>query len=130
MAGGTPHWSHTAGLEAAPRSASVARAFVSRHLVAHRLAHLDDRVLLAVSELATNAVAHARTAFSVSLSADDHAVLLTVRDDSAALPTLRAAQIMDAGGRGLALVAMVSTDWGVTEDGAGSKDVWASFAIS
>jgi hypothetical protein len=32
-------------------------------------------------------------------------------------------------GRGLELVDVVSTDWGVNTDGTASKAVWASFAI-
>jgi anti-sigma regulatory factor (Ser/Thr protein kinase) len=130
MAGSKLHWSHTISLEAAPISASEARAFVAHHLVDHRLLRLVDPVRLAASELATNALVHAQTTFSVTLSADDDAVLLTVRDDSDSLPTPRTAGVSDATGRGLTLLAMVCTDWGVTEDGAGSKAVWASFAIT
>jgi two-component sensor histidine kinase len=129
MAGSRPRWSHTIILEATATSASEARAFVSRHLVDHRLVRLDDRVRLVASELATNALVHAQTAFSVTLSVDDHAVLLTVRDDSDSLPTRRAAQVMDVSGRGLEIVAIVTTNWGVNKDRAGSKAVWASFAI-
>jgi two-component sensor histidine kinase len=111
-------------------SALRARAFVLHQLVDHRLLHLADRVRLVASELATNALVHAGTDFTVTLSADDHAVLLTVRDDNAALPARRVAQLMDATtGRGLEIVSIVSTDWGLTDDDGGSKAVWASFAI-
>jgi hypothetical protein len=55
--------------------------------------------------------------------------LLTVRDDSLALPSRRATQAMDPSGRGLAIVAIISRDWGTNVDGAGSKAVWASFAL-
>jgi anti-sigma regulatory factor (Ser/Thr protein kinase) len=107
MAGSRPHWSHTTTLEATPISASEARSYVSHHLVDHRLVHLADPVRLVASELATNALVHAQTAFSVTLSADDHAVVLTVRDDSDSLPARRTAQLMDASGRGLELVDIV-----------------------
>jgi anti-sigma regulatory factor (Ser/Thr protein kinase) len=130
MAGGTvTQWSHQASLEASPISASRARNFVTQHLVDHRLLYLVDPVRLVASELATNALLHAQTAFSVTLAATDQTVLLTVRDDSPALPTRRAAQAMDPSGRGLDIVRLVSHDWGTNEDGAGSKAVWASFAI-
>jgi anti-sigma regulatory factor (Ser/Thr protein kinase) len=129
MARNAVHWSHTTRLDATPVSASRSRAFVTHHLLGHGLGHLADGVRLVVSELATNALVHADTAFNVTLSADDHTVLLTVRDESESLPARRAAQVTDASGRGLQLVDVVSTDWGVSTDGSGAKSVWASFAL-
>ncbi|MDX6300715.1 MAG: hypothetical protein QOF53_1929, partial [Nocardioidaceae bacterium] len=84
---------------------------------------------LVASELATNAVVHAQTAFTVTLGTLDETVLLTVRDRSGALPARRCAQAMDASGRGLKIVDIVSLAWGITQDPEGSKAVWASFAI-
>ena len=129
MAGNAPYWSHQATFEASPISAFQARAFVSRHLIDHRLLYLVDPVRLVMSELATNALVHAQTAFTVTLAGLDETVLLTVRDGSLALPARRAAQALDPGGRGLEIVDIVSLGWGTNEDGAGSKAVWASFAI-
>ncbi len=129
MAGNAPYWSHEATFEASPTSAFQARTFVAQHLIDHRLLYLVDPVRLVTSELATNALVHAQTAFSVTLAASDQTVLLTVRDASLALPTRRVAQAMDLSGRGLEIVDSVSLGWGTNEDGAGSKAVWASFAI-
>ena len=130
MAGNAPYWTYQATFEASPIRASRARAFVARHLVEHRLVYLVDPVRLVMSELAANSLVHAQTAFTVTLEGLDETVLLTVRDDSLALPTRRrAAQTLDPGGRGLEIVDIVSLEWGVNEDGAGSKAVWASFAI-
>ena len=128
MAGRAPLWSHKATFEASPICASQARNFVSQHLIDHRLLYLVDPVRLVASELATNSLVHAHTAFSVTMAASDQTVLLTVRDESLAFPTRRAAQAMDPSGRGLAIVAIVSLDWGVNDE-AGSKEIWASFAI-
>ena len=86
MAGNASYWSHEATFEASPTSAFHARTFVSQHLIDHRLLYLVDPVRLVTSELATNALVHAQTAFSVNLAASDQAVLLTVRDESRALP--------------------------------------------
>jgi anti-sigma regulatory factor (Ser/Thr protein kinase) len=129
MPGKAPNWSHQATFEASPICASQARAFVCHHLVDHRLLYLVDPVRLVTSELATNALVHAQTAFSVTLAAADQTVLLTVRDDSRALPTLHSPQAMDPSGRGLEIVDIISLDWGIDEDAAGSKGIWASFAI-
>jgi len=131
MAGNALNWSHQTTFEATPISASKARAFVSGHLVDHRLLHLVDPVRLVAGELATNALLHARTAFSVTLAALGETVLLTVGDDSALVPVRRAALATDQTGRGLEIVNVVSLEWGMTQaDGAGSKTVWASFAIA
>jgi anti-sigma regulatory factor (Ser/Thr protein kinase) len=123
------HWSHEATFDRSPLSASQARAFVSQHLVEHRLLYLVDPVRLVASELATNALVHAQSAFSVTIGTLDETVLLTVRDQSSALPARRGAQAMDTAGRGLEIVDIVSLAWGISEDAAGSKAVWASFAI-
>ncbi|GAB2876386.1 ATP-binding protein [Nocardioides pacificus] len=129
MAGSAPEWSHSTTRDALPISASQVRAFVTHHLVDHRLPYLVDPVRLVASELATNALVHAQTAFSVTLAASDTRVLLTVRDRSLVLPERRAAHATDNTGRGLQIVDIVSLEWGISEDGAGSKEVWASFAV-
>lgn len=129
MAGNAPHWSHQATFEASPISASRARAFVSDRLVDHRLLYLVEPVRLVTSELATNALLPAHTAFSVKLEGLDNIVVLTVRDDSLAFPARRAAQATDPTGRGLEIVDVVSLDWGTNADAAGSKAVWASFVL-
>jgi anti-sigma regulatory factor (Ser/Thr protein kinase) len=77
MSGSTPHWSQTTTLDATPISACEARAFVSGQLTAHRLVHFTESVRLVVSELATNALVHAHTPFSVTLVGHDDLVVLT-----------------------------------------------------
>ena len=129
MADIAPYWSHQATFEVSPITASQVRTFVSHRLVDHRLLYLVDPVRLVASELATNALVHAQTVFSVTLAAADQTVLLMVRDESTALPAGRGAQAKDPSGHGLEIVNMVSLDWGVKQDDAGSKVVWASFAI-
>ena len=129
MAGNAGLWSHRSTFEASPISARRAREFVSQRLIDHRLPYLVDPVRLVTSELATNALAHAQTAFTVTLAGFYETVLLTVRDSSRALPARRAAQVLEPSGRGLEIVEIVSHDWGTNEDGAGSKAVWASFPI-
>ena len=130
MPGNALSWSHPTAFEATPISASEARAFVSGHLVDHQLLHLVDPVRLVASELATNALVHARSPFSVTLAALGETVLLTVRDDSSSIPIRRAPHVMALAGRGLEIVSVTSLEWGTIQaDGAGRKAVWASFAI-
>src|SRR3954466_11856641 len=140
MVGSQIAWSHTTTLDPTPVSAAQARGFVSRHLIDHRLLRMVDPVRLVARELATNALTHARTAFKVTLSGQDDTVLLTVSDYSASLPAAHDAQVMDSRGRGLSIVAVVSTEYGWREDKAGAKTgggarpgakpVWASFTTA
>lgn len=123
-----PDWSHEAVLVAEPVSASKARDFVCLHLVEHDLLYLVEDIRLVASELATNAMAHARTPFTVTLSASAGTVLLAVRDHSTAIPVKALPRAMDMRGRGLVLVEQLSREWGASTDGDGSKSVWASFA--
>jgi anti-sigma regulatory factor (Ser/Thr protein kinase) len=106
----------------APRQA---RHFVTDILArwGHADAFVEDAQLL-VTELATNAVVHARSSFSVVARAEDARVRLSVRDGSPVGPTLRDGGPMAVSGRGLRLVAALSTDWGVDVTGDG-KTVWA-----
>jgi anti-sigma regulatory factor (Ser/Thr protein kinase) len=129
MGGIATTWSHEATFAASPISASRVRNFVCHHLVDHRLLYLVDPVRLVASELATNALVHAHTAFNVTLAALEKTVLLTVRDQSPALPTRRVAQSLDQSGRGLEIVGIVAHDWGIEEQGADAKAVWATFAL-
>lgn len=126
MADAVPNWSHGITLEAMPISASEARAFVSHHLVDYELLYLVDPVRLVVSELATNALVHGKTAFVVTLSREDDTVRLTVRDGSDWVASHGPDQVLPVSGRGLGIVDVLSRAWGVITDPE-SKTVWASF---
>jgi anti-sigma regulatory factor (Ser/Thr protein kinase) len=102
----------------------------ARHLVADALGAwghggvLVDDAQLVVTELATNAVVHARSPFTVVAEAHDRGVRVSVQDVSHVQPRLRAHELLASSGRGLQLVAAIAVDWGVelTADG---KTVWA-----
>jgi anti-sigma regulatory factor (Ser/Thr protein kinase) len=97
---------------------------------------VEDRVVLVVSELVTNAVVHARTTLEVWFAADDRSVAVGVRDfdlDGWRLgrpeaPAGRADRTVPRGGRGLAIVDALADDWGMTETGDG-KRVWARWSV-
>ncbi len=84
---------------------------------------LDDARLV-LSELATNAVVHARTPFSVVVRCEEAGLRVSVRDFSRMKPVLLETGPAAASGRGLRLVEAVASDWGaeLTTDG---KTVWA-----
>lgn len=122
-------WSHQMQLPAEEQSVRRARHFVCTLLVDHRFLNLVEDVRLVVSELATNAVRHAHTPFTVTLERDDQALLLTVTDGSPDPPVQLPTHLLDPGGRGLSLVDKVSRDWGVIRRPGEGKSVWASFAL-
>jgi anti-sigma regulatory factor (Ser/Thr protein kinase) len=79
---------------------------------------------LVVTELATNAVLHARSDFTVAVSIQPDAVRIAVRDSSAVLPAPGDGRPGAATGRGLRIVAAVSREWAAERHGEG-KIVWA-----
>ncbi len=128
MSEATP-WSHQTQLPAEVESVPRARHFVCTLLIDHRFLDLVEDVGLVVSELATNAIRHAKTPFTVTLERADQSVLLTVTDGSPAPPVHRATDLLDTGGRGLSIVDLVSGDWGVIRHRGEGKSVWASFDL-
>jgi anti-sigma regulatory factor (Ser/Thr protein kinase) len=77
-----------------------------------------------VSELASNAVRHARTAFSVTIRCDRSGVEIAVHDASPAQPIVRSPGPEALSGRGLRLIAEIAEAWGIEWTPAG-KTVWA-----
>lgn len=99
-----------------------ARAFVDATLSAWELDDLREAAVLMTSELATNAVLHARTRFRVAVVLDDD-LTVEVTDGSDELPRLEPAPVDGDRGRGLMLVSQLSLRWGSRlEDGG--KTVW------
>jgi len=103
-----------------PQSVRDARTFV-RDFADAAGADADAAELLA-SELATNAVRHARTSYEVRMG--NHAGVLRVEIVNDAPNLLLAMRAPTSeGGRGLAIVENVAQDWGTLSHG-GEKVVW------
>jgi anti-sigma regulatory factor (Ser/Thr protein kinase) len=110
-------------------SASVraARRFVAKTLSSwgHDDAVWDAQ--LVVSELATNAVLHAGTPFTVRLTLQGRKVRLEVDDGVSRAPRERRFGPDATTGRGIGLVAEVSASWGVSMR-PGGKSVWCELS--
>jgi hypothetical protein len=87
-----------------------------------------DDAMLVTSELATNAVVHAGTPFSVAVRSDGSGVRISVHDTSPMQPVMRDHNPVALAGRGLRLIAMISQAWGV-EYGPDGKTVWAELPL-
>ena len=87
---------------------------------------MTDDILLVASELATNAVFHAGTAFTFRLQFVAYGVLVMIEDKSLQLPEPRTNEPLSTRGRGLLLVARLSSQYGYsTSTKQGLKLVWA-----
>ncbi len=106
----------------------------ARQLVAAQIppaSGLDGEIAaLLTSELATNAVRHARTDFTVTVELHGNRLTVAVADHSTTWPTAAAGMPATArrSGRGLALVASYAAAWGV-DPAPGGKVVWFVLAL-
>ena len=122
--------------EFARDSASVpaARRFVRDALRGWQLDASEDAAVQLTSELATNALLHARSDFTVGLVVSRQAVRVEVRDRSAAMPVPRAFSTTSTTGRGLRLLAAYGLRWGARplsglSGGGYRKLVWVDVSL-
>ncbi|MGW1992079.1 ATP-binding protein [Embleya sp. NPDC001921] len=116
----------TTWLAREPASVAVARAHVTEACRAWGLYDIEPAAVVAVSELATNAVIHTESAqFGVVAWRDGRRLSVEVHDSDPTPPVLRCPTRADDHGRGLLLVVEMCDRWGVlpVDDGDG-KAVW------
>ncbi|MGW8361640.1 ATP-binding protein [Streptomyces wedmorensis] len=117
---------------ALPISSGVktARDWTREHLVAlgwdRTAPDLVDAVVLAVSELVTNAHVHARSDAQLILTRDEECLHVTVHDASSRVPEARRPDDGALGGRGMLLIDALADDWQARSCPRG-KDVTACF---
>jgi anti-sigma regulatory factor (Ser/Thr protein kinase) len=103
----------------------------ARHFVAELLAERDlptELAELVTSELATNAVLHARTEFRLEVDHDIDSVRIAVSDEGGGWPCRRPPAGDGDSGRGLRIVDHMAERWGVTWNDPG-KVVWAELSV-
>ncbi|XRQ11862.1 ATP-binding protein [Actinomadura welshii] len=105
-------------------SIKVARDWVEEMLV--RLGQDAYVAKVVVSELVTNVLRHTTsTAATVRVVQADKGTVIEVFDSSDVLPVAGAADLLDEGGRGLAMLDALVKEWGAQPLGGGGKAVWA-----
>jgi CheY-like chemotaxis protein/anti-sigma regulatory factor (Ser/Thr protein kinase) len=105
-------------------SVPLARDFVRRQLDEWGVAHLFDAAGLVVTELATNAVLHAGSPYTVQVSHAGGALRIEVADHHDGTPEPQPFSADAESGRGIVLVSAVSTSWGIDAQPEG-KVTWA-----
>ena len=115
--------SAVSALELPPTTESVPAA---RRYVREALGSTEvdlDIALLLVSEVATNAVLHARSPFRVTVVPVDLRVRIEIYDSSPVPPRMHAFSPTSGTGRGLRMLDQLAHSWGVHANGRG-KTVW------
>jgi anti-sigma regulatory factor (Ser/Thr protein kinase) len=108
---------------------SHARRFVAAALRSWGLDELVEAGMLVVAELASNAIVHTHSGFTVSLSRCEASVRIIVGDLECAVPEPRTRDALAESGRGLHLVDVVASTWGHDAAVPTGKFVWADLAV-
>jgi len=119
----------------APEAVGATRRLVALALAAwsaHRGQQLDEPLVadacLVASEMAANAVTHARSAFEVTVRCSESAVRVSVSDVGPGTAEEHHGRLLDLGGRGLTIVSDVADRWGC-DCVPGGKVVWAELTV-
>jgi DNA-binding NarL/FixJ family response regulator len=110
-------------------SVSDARRFVKHQLSEWGIVEPLDDALLVVSELAANALTHARSSYRVRVAASGAALRIEVDDGGVGTPEPQPLTDDGEHGRGLHLVGALAASWGMDVAESGGKRVWAELPI-
>ncbi|MGW0844192.1 ATP-binding protein [Streptomyces sp. NPDC002787] len=119
--------SHAFGVTFTPAEILVGHL---RHVTAAQMViwgvrtELAEDIVLAVSELVGNAAQHGKGDVDLRVTYVGEELRIAVTDENPAPAKLRTASKYDTSGRGLFLVAALSQEWGVSDDGL---TTWCTF---
>ncbi len=114
-----------------PTAVRAARKFALRELSSYS-SDLLEVIELLVSELAGNCVRHTDSSFEVRIETSTRRIRISVADRDSGRPVLRALDPEAVAGRGLALVEMLASAWGVraSRSHTGGKSVWFALDLA
>lgn len=116
-------WQVQSEFECAPQSVRAARDFLRAALAAWDCDDEDQVAALLTTEIVTNAILHARSAYRVAVEYVPPEVTVEVWDADPTPPARRAAGNGSETGRGLALIEALALRWGSRSEAQG-KSVW------
>lgn len=106
----------------------------ARHFVTRLLGQgpggreLTEDVAIVVTELAANAILHARSGFTLTISLSEATVRIAVRDDLSLVAEAEGRPFDVKAGHGLSVVAHIARQWSVEQRPDG-KVVWAELPV-
>ncbi len=106
-----------------PTAVTMSRRFVTSVLNDLPPARRELAELM-VSELATNAIVHAASEFTVSVERLGDAVKVAVSDQDSVIPQPRLPIDQEPHGRGLHIIDELSDSWGAEPNPEGGKTIW------
>jgi CheY-like chemotaxis protein/anti-sigma regulatory factor (Ser/Thr protein kinase) len=110
-------------------SVREARRFLQETCTAWGIREPLDDALLVVSELAANALTHAKSSYRIRLTASPHALRIEVDDHGGGTPDPQPLTETEEHGRGLHLVGALAASWGM-ESAESGKRVWAELSLT
>ena len=113
----------------APEAVGAVRRFVTSALEEWHQGQLVADAALVASEMASNAIVHARSPFRAFIHRDADVVLIAIKDVGAGAAERQPATTDSLSGRGVAIVEALSDHWGCDELPDG-KLVWAEFTTA
>ena len=114
---------HTRNFPHDPESVPAARRFATSTLRGVSTDTLEA-VELMVSELATNCIRHTDSGFELMITRTGADIRIEATDGAGGRPEMRSPKPTDPSGRGLKIVDMLSTEWGVEQHAGDGKTVW------
>lgn len=111
------------------QSPHLARAFLRSTLSTWELDGLGHVTELLVTELVANVVTHVGASMTLRVRRSPSAIRVEVDDPSTSLPAVRHPDPGDEHGRGVLLVDLLASAWGVEPHGQG-KTVWFEVDVS
>jgi anti-sigma regulatory factor (Ser/Thr protein kinase) len=118
----------TRSFEHSPEAVSAARRFASELLQGVPTEALET-IALMVSELASNCVRHTDSGFELTVSKTARDIRVAVTDSGSGQPRVRTPAPTDPDGRGLQIVDMLSSGWGVEKVSGAGKTVWFTVGL-
>ncbi len=109
-------------------SAAQGRRFVREVLLSCALPGVVDTAVLLASELITNAVLHGRSEVELTVEITRAGVKVSAADMNSRMPVMQSADELALDGRGITIVNLLASSWGVTATGTG-KVVWFCLAL-
>jgi len=110
-----------------PESVPAARRFATSVLRGVSPDTLEA-IELMVSELATNCIRHTDSGFALSITRGGGDIRVEATDGAGGRPQMRSPKPTDPSGRGLKIIDMLSSGWGVDHHPATGKTVWFTVA--